>query len=157
MDILDGLLEHDAQATRDLLALCQSLSDAQWERTFDIGQGSLRDTFDHMIDSMEYWTSLMKGQPFSPHTERSIEGIARRFEIASAEFIALAKQMRDENRLDDKFVDNELQCKRTMRATIIHVTTHSMHHRAQIRVLFDLLGVEYNPFAGYALDAHPLD
>ena len=88
---------------------------------------------------------------------RSVEGISQRFETISPAFIAVSKQMRDENRLADTFVDLETgPARRTFGATIVHVTTHNMHHRAQIHIMFDLLGIEYSPFAGFAMDAYPL-
>ena len=161
MDILDRLLEHDAAATRDLLALCQALPHEQWRTTFDFGQGSLYDTLDHMIDSQEYWTSLMRGEPgpftpAPPDPARGPQSLLRRFEAVSPVFIAVSRQIRDEGRLEDTFLDIETgPARRTFGACIVHVATHNMHHRAQARVMFDLLGVEYNPIAGFAMDAHP--
>lgn len=163
LDILNHLLEHDAAATRHLLTLCQGLSEEQWQKTFEVGQGSLYGTFDHLIDSQEYWTSLMLGQPgpFCPAPAdpgRSLESLMRRFEAASPAFLAVSRQMREENRLGDTFVDTETgPARRTFGACIIHVATHSMHHRAQVRIIFDLLGVYYDPFAGFAIDAYPLE
>ena len=105
----------------------------------------------------------MQGQPgpFMPapaDPARGMEGIARRFEAISPVFLALARQIQSENRMDEMFVDYETgPARRTFGACIVHVATHNMHHRAQALVMFDLLGVKYNPFAGFALDSYPLD
>ena len=85
MNILDHLLEHDAAAIRQLLAACRGVSDGQWHQAFDFGQGGLYSTFDHSIDSMEYWTTLMQGRSwdtFTPPSDptHSTEGISQRFE-----------------------------------------------------------------------------
>lgn len=163
MDIMNHLLEHDAAATRRLLALCRDLPDEQWQKTFEFGQKSLYDTFDHLIDSQEYWTSLMLGQPgpFSPapvDPARGVESLTRRFDAMSPVLLALARRIRDEGRLGDTFVDRETgPARRTFGACIVHVATHSMHHRAQMQVMFDLLGVDYDPFGGYAIDAYALN
>ena len=63
MDILDRLLGHDAWTTRQLLLRCRELTDAQLDRPFDIGDRSLRKTFQHIIGIMEVWTDLMAGRP----------------------------------------------------------------------------------------------
>ena len=163
MDILDRLLEHDAAATRSHLLLCRDLTSEQWHRTFKFGQGSVYATFDHFLDSEEHWTALMLGQPgpFSPppsDPEHAWESLTRRFEAISVVFRAAARQMRDEGRLGEMFVDTETgPARRTFGACIVHVVTHSQHHRTQGLVLLDLLGVEYDPFAGYAIDSHSLE
>jgi uncharacterized damage-inducible protein DinB len=163
MDILDHLLEHDAEATRRQIDLCRNLTDTKWQKTFDFGQGSLYSTFDHLIDSKEYWTSLMLGQPgpFSPAPSDptySLENIECRFEAISDTFITISRKLQDEDRLSDTFVDIETgPARRTYGACIVHVATHSMHHRAQVLVMLDLLGVAYDPFAGFALDGYTVN
>jgi uncharacterized damage-inducible protein DinB len=59
MDILDRLLGHDAWTTRQLLLRCRELTDEQMDRPFDIGNRSLRQTFEHIIACMESHTDLM--------------------------------------------------------------------------------------------------
>ncbi len=163
MDILDHLLKQDADTTQHQLDLCRSLTRDQWLKTFEFGQGSLYDTFDHLIDSKEYWTSLLLGQPgpFIPaptNLERSLEAVIQRNETITPVFIAVARQLQDANRLDNLFLDTETgPARRTYGSCIAHVVTHSMHHRAQALVMFDLLGIAYNPFMGAALDSYPIE
>jgi len=162
VDILDRLVEHDADATRNLLAQCADLSDEQWHQTFAFGQGSLYHTFDHLVGSMEHWTGVMSGVEATVRPLerlRSADAMTQRFEAISPAFISVARKIRDENRLGDMFVDRFTAepALRTFGACIVHVTTHSMHHRAQVLVMFDLLRIAYDPFAGYAVDEYPLD
>ena len=163
MDILDRLLEHNTEATRRLLALCRELPDEHLQKAFEFGQKSLYSTLDHLIDSEEYWTSLMLNRPgpFTPaplDPARSVESLMRRYEAISPVFMTLSRQCRDEDRLDELFVDIETgPARRSFGACIVHVATHGMHHRAQIRVTFDLLGIEYDPFGGDPMDRHPLN
>ena len=49
MDLLDRLLGHDAWTTRELLLRCRGLGDEQLDRTFPIGHGTLRATFEHTV------------------------------------------------------------------------------------------------------------
>lgn len=95
--------------------------------------------------------------PAPPDPARSLDTLTQRFEAISPVFIALARQLRDEHRLEETFVDTETgPARRPFGSCLVHVATHSAHHRAQVRVMFDLLGVDYNPFSGAALDAFPL-
>ena len=63
LDPLDRLLGHDHWATTQLLRLSQGLTDAQLDQPFDIGHGSLREPLDHLIFIVDFWTTLMAGQP----------------------------------------------------------------------------------------------
>jgi hypothetical protein len=57
MDILDRLLGHDAWTTRQLLLRCRELTEEQLDRHFEIGDRSLRETFQHIMENMEIWTA----------------------------------------------------------------------------------------------------
>ncbi|MGC4046309.1 MAG: DinB family protein [Armatimonas sp.] len=160
MDPLDIMLLHDRQATRMVFDLCRPLGETDWDEPFPFGQGSLRATFHHFIDSMEYWMSLIAIRPFTESEDRTVEGLARRYELAADERDALAVRLRGENRWSDTFIDTQTEptpCKRTLGSWLVHSTTHNMHHRAQILVFLDQKGIPYNPFAGYAMDGYPLD
>jgi uncharacterized damage-inducible protein DinB len=163
MDILDRMLEHDALSMRYQLGLCQLLSAEQLNQVFAFGQESIYKTLDHMIDSQEFWVWLMEGNtdsfpPPPADPNHSIERIIQRYEAVCLAFDAIARSVRDESLMDDTFVDLETgPARRSFGSCILHVTTHNMHHRAQVFVMFDLLGVSYNPFAGSAIDGYPLD
>jgi hypothetical protein len=49
MDILERMLGHDAWTTHHLLERCGEPTDLQLDQQFDIGHGSLRATFEHLI------------------------------------------------------------------------------------------------------------
>ncbi|HEX5497628.1 MAG TPA: DinB family protein, partial [Thermomicrobiales bacterium] len=107
MDFLDRLLGHDRWTTARLLDLSHNLTDAQLDQPFDIGVGTLRETFEHMIFNVEAWTASMAGQPLdAPRDDRSLAALIDRHERAYETFAAFAHRMRDEQRLDDTFVDN---------------------------------------------------
>ena len=82
MDILERLLSYDAWTTRQYLALSESVADEPLDRPFDIGQGTLRQTWLHLIGNMETWTALMRGRRRAvPHLGRSTSNgaVARAF------------------------------------------------------------------------------
>src|SRR5689334_10225121 len=107
MDLLDRLLGHDRWTTARLIDLSDGLTDAQLDHDFDIGQRTLRDTFEHMIFNVEAWTASMLGQPIDrSRGDRSLAALRDRHERAYATFAAFARRTRDEQRLDDTFVDD---------------------------------------------------
>jgi uncharacterized damage-inducible protein DinB len=146
MDILDRLLGHDAWTTRQLLLRLQTLSDEQLDCRFPIGHGSLRDTFVHMIWNGEAWTDLICQRPIRPRPGPEANNIARlieRHDAAAAEFATVARRLQAEGRLDELFTDtgDEPPMMKTLGAAIVHLATHSMHHRAQALNIMRHLGM----------------
>ena len=141
MDLLDRLLGHDHWTTARLLELSRDLTDARLDQPFDIGHGTLRETFDHMTDSVAFWTGLMVEQPVNtPRDDRSIAALIERHERSYAAFASLARRLHDEQRMDDTFVDH-FAIRQELGATIIHVILHNMQHRGEALHMLQRLGV----------------
>ena len=141
MDVLDRLLEHDQWATTQLLERCRGLTDAQLDRPFDIGHGTIRATLDHQIPSLEDWTGLMTGQPVAPPRGPStVEALIEQHQRAYAAFARLARQVRDEGRLNDTFPDR-YGYPQTYGGAILMVILHNEVHRAEVVHIFARLGV----------------
>jgi uncharacterized damage-inducible protein DinB len=151
MDILDRLLGHDAWTTRQLLLRCRELTDEPLDRRFDIGDRSLRETFLHIIENMEAWTDLMAERPArkapAPHAGHSIDGLLLRLSLAAKDLADVSRRIRDEGRLDQMVLDRlaEPPAAKPLGGTIVHVITHSMHHRAQALYIMEQLGLTELP------------
>lgn len=148
MDLLDRFLGHDAWTTRRLLLYCRELSPEQLRQRFDIGHGTLQETLVHMIRNIEVWTDLLYGRPVQPVPEPreeadSVEGLIRRLDKAAADFGAIARQLTGEGRLDDLWTDvlDNPPTQKTYGGTIVHLITHSMHHRGEVLHMLERLGV----------------
>ncbi len=143
MDLLDRMVGHDRWATTLFLEKSRQLSDAQLDQQFDIGQGSLRETFDHMISVVDSWTRQMIGQPEPPPREErpSIAELIERHERNSAFFADVSRRARDEQRLEDTFTDS-FGYQQTLGGTIVHVILHNAQHRAEARHILERLGVD---------------
>jgi uncharacterized damage-inducible protein DinB len=151
MDLLDRLLEHDRWATTHLLELCRGLTDAQFDRAFDIGHQTLRTTFEHMIFNVEFWTGLMTGQLFdAQRDDRSLAALIDRHERSYATFATLARRVRDEERLEDTFVDH-FDTHMTFGGAIIHVVLHNAEHRSEALHILERLGVPDLPEVDHGL------
>jgi uncharacterized damage-inducible protein DinB len=152
MDILDRLLGHDTWTTRQLLLRCRELSDEQLDRKFDIGDRSLRATFEHLIACMESHTDLMLGRTTEePHREdESIGGMLTRLTLVAKDFAEFATRVEREGRADEMCTNSEKTGKWPLGSVIAHLITHSMHHRAQVMYIMEQLGVQ-NVIEGDAL------
>jgi uncharacterized damage-inducible protein DinB len=148
MDILDRLLGHDAWTTGEMLRGCHGLSDEELDRDFDIGHCTLRRTFLHVVRNMEVWTDLIAGRPVRADRGAidegcSVDGLLARLDVVAPQLAEIATRLRDEGRLDERWLDHLDEPPRTKSygGAITHVLTHSMHHRAQILYLMRRLGV----------------
>src|SRR6266567_602782 len=103
MTILDRLLGHDAWTTRQLLLRCRELSAEQMTRKFDIGDRSLRETFEHLIVCMESHTDLLLGRAdyLAYRDDESIDGMLARLTIVAKDFGEFAVRVDRVGRADD--------------------------------------------------------
>jgi uncharacterized damage-inducible protein DinB len=145
LDLLDRLLEHDRWATDQLLDLSRGLTDAQLDQEFDVGHRSLRATFEHMIVNIAFWTALMDERPVdAPQEDHSLAALSERHERSYATFATLARQLRDEQRLDETFVDH-YAARKSFGGTIIHVVLHNAEHRTEALHILERLGLSEVP------------
>jgi uncharacterized damage-inducible protein DinB len=151
MDLLDRLLGHDHWATARLLDLSRGLTDAQLDQPFDVGHRTLRATFEHMIFNVAFWTAVMAGQPVdAQRDDRSLAALTERHERSYAAFAALARRVRDEQRLDDTFVDH-FGGRMTFGGAIVHVVLHDAEHRSEALHILERLGVPDLPEVDHGL------
>src|SRR5215212_949165 len=103
MTILDRLLSHDAWTTRQLLLRCQSLSDAQMQREFDIDNKSLSATLGHLIGAMEFHTDRLLGRPIteSYREDTAVNGLLLRLTAVAKDFAAFATNVERAGREDE--------------------------------------------------------
>ena len=152
MTLLDRLLGHDAWTTRQMLLLCKPLPNAQLDARFDMSHGSVRSTFLHIIRNMEAWTDVMSGRPIRPKRDdeqgqRSVDGMLKRLDFAARDLASFAKDVEARNAWDEVWHDptDEAEPEKTYGGTIVHLITHSMHHRGQLIFMMRKLGVANIP------------
>ena len=150
MDMLDRLLGHDAWTTDQLLQRCRELTPTQLTQSFDIGHEGLKATLEHMIGNVEVWTDLMAGtlgNDGSAPTGNDIESLIRRHKVGYARVAALARQIRDADKINDMWTDvlDQPPTEKTYGGTILHVITHNMHHRGEVLHMLARLGLTHLP------------
>lgn len=140
MDLLDQLLEHDRWATAYLLSLCRDLTDEQLDQPFDIGHKTLRETLGHFVLNVDFWMGLMTGQPIEyQRTDNTLDTLIADSERSYETFAAFARQMRDEQRLDDIYIDH-YEVKKSFGGTILMVILHNTEHRSEVVHILARLG-----------------
>jgi uncharacterized damage-inducible protein DinB len=144
MTLLDRLLGHDAWTTRQLLLASRPLTDAQLDHEFDLGYKSLRVTFGHILRNMEAWSDQIAGRPVRPRIEgtQTVDALLARLDGAANDLARAARAVEERGALDEP---SEGEDPRSRGATILHVITHSMHHRAQVIAMLHRLGVPNVP------------
>ena len=148
MDLLDRLLQHDAWTTGQLLRRAAELTDEQLDRRFDIGHGSVRATFEHIIFNMEAWSSLMAGrEPLPIDRSQSVPAFTRRLDAAASILSRVAREVAARDGWDETWLDvlDDPPARKTYGGAVAHVITHSMHHRAQLLWMFRQLGLQGLP------------
>ena len=132
MDILERLMQHDDWGTISLLELSQKLTDDQLDQEFDIGHRSLRATLEHIVYNTEFWTSVMNGQvtTYRQRCDSSVNDLIQRHRITYSTFQTFARNVHDEQRLDETFIDHH-GGQMTFGGAIVHVILHSAEHRTE--------------------------
>ncbi len=155
-DPLDILLAHDAWGTRLLLDHCRPFSREQFHRRFEIGPGSLHDTFTHVVGAIRRWSDRLAGRPLRPalmfiperpdiaydSAERTVEQLIDLHSQAAADIAAIARDVRAGTGLASTIAldwpaggaegGGMKRYTFTRGAVFVHVCTHGVHHRAQI-------------------------
>jgi uncharacterized damage-inducible protein DinB len=156
MDILERLLAHNSWTIGRLIEQSSDLTNAQLDQEFDIGLRTVRATIDHIIDCIEWWTDLMNGLPRRSFEHlgadpMTLEGFNKRLEMVAAEFALIARERQTSGRLDEKWtVRDDQPTAFSYGTTVVHVITHSAHHRSQWMYMLKCLGVP-NVIMGDAL------
>ena len=160
MEVLDRLLDHDGWATSDLLGRCRVLTDTQLDQAFDIGHRTLRATFDHYIPNVAFWAGLMAGplagEPIGAGSIGTLIADRERVDRANGQstidsliavhergydlFARVARQARDEGRLDDTFFDDS-GYPFAYGGAVLMVILHNEGHRTEIVHILSRLGV----------------
>jgi len=142
------LLAHDRWANNHLFNACKTLTSEQFNQVFEMGTGSLCSNLVHNLGAMQGWTDVLKETPSRPRLEekgRSLDEIIELHDPTSDAFEAAALV-----RPFDTVIHRE-RGERTYTFTVggilTHVTTHSMHHRAQCLNMLRQHGVDALPMS----------
>ncbi len=145
MDQNDRLFGHDRGMTAHYLELCKNLTDEQWDREFDVGLRSIRITFDHINEAVDFWMGWMTGVPNHREAKRKpYEQLVAEHHAGYDRFEAFARGIIADGRLDETFEDH-WKVRHSYGASILHVIMHGQTHRTEILHMLHRLGIEDLP------------
>lgn len=146
-DLAGILLAHSRAADRELFEACRGLSEAQLDQPFAMGPGSIRAILMHNIGAVQVWADAYAERPrrgwLPDEGSKPLSELERLAEAAHDEWAEIAGKYPLDTVLSR---ERDGRTQRFTRAHIIaHVTTHSIHHRAQAINMLRQLGVEKRP------------
>lgn len=142
-DPVETMLAHNAWANRQMIEACAAISDAQLDREFPMGLGTLRKTMTHILGAMRGWTDVLAKQPARERLETNAP-------IGVREWRELVDPTASELRAAAHSgpMDEVLHAERAGQSyafvrshVVVHITTHGAHHRAQCLNMLRQLGV----------------
>lgn len=145
-DPLTILLKHDRWATENMLNTCEALTQEQFHQPFEMGPGSLHNELNHILGAMQGWGDLLAGREQRRRVEEDQRTVAELKELHTKladELEQLASQHSPEEIVSGARAGKSYSF--TRGGVLTHVTTHSMHHRAQCLNMLRQLGVEPLP------------
>lgn len=152
MDITDRLIDHDVWLTRRMLEKAKHLTDEQLDAPvatprnplpFESAEGTLREALNRLVFTKEVWLAAVGHRPYPEDQDKSIAGMLARLDGAFLEFAEVVRQVRDENRWDEMFVDTSCDPHEQFSygGMIAHVITFSAFRRSAALKNLETLGV----------------
>ncbi len=151
------LLGHTRWANARVLTACQPLTEAQFHQRFDIGPGTLHDTMTHVIGATFRWADRIAQRPLrpsiegrtshtdtSPMTRRTPQELLTLNAQACADFDAVVEAVRPLLAEVRTWTLGGETYRFNVAASIIHISNHGMHHRAQCMNMLKRLGHPVN-------------
>jgi len=142
------LLAHDRWANAQLYDACRPLTKDQLHHTFEMGTGSLHNNLVHNLGAMRGWTDVLNEAEFRPRIEENTYTLEEIIELQDPTATAFAQAVLAAP--FDRILTPDFRGKSytfTAGGILTHVTTHSMHHRAQCLNMLRQLGVEKLPMS----------
>lgn len=142
------LLDFEDWATHRMFDACDSLTDLHLDQEFEMGLGTLRRTMVHNINAMVGWTGVLNATPpdFTPEITEGNPTIDRLRE-GHVQAMAAFRDAVSAGPFSEVLAPERkgTAYRFTRGGILVHVTTHSMHHRAQCLNMLRHLGVETQP------------
>jgi len=138
-----AMLAHNEWANDRIIHACTPLTDAQLDREFAMGVGTLRKTLTHTIAAMRLWSDrlgLGEVRPWLDTPDLTPAALADLNRASSAELRRTAFAGPMDEIIEVRRADQVWRYPRSH--LIVHIATHGMHHRAQCLNMLRQLGAD---------------
>ena len=139
MDLLIKLVEHHVWLVGQILDRADRLTDDQLDAPIEVSvegiddDPTLRSLLSRLVGQMDMWNASMdsRGYDFDVERNESLRSIRARLDVAGPAFLGRAREVADENRLDETFVDATCRPPEvfTYGGMLGHVLTFAAHRR----------------------------
>ena len=139
MDLLTKLVEHHVWLVGEIVDRAGRLTEEQLDAPIEVSvegiddDPTLRSLLSRLVGQMDMWNAAMESRAYDFEVERneSLRSIRARLDVAGPAFLAHAREVIDERRLDETFVDATCVPPEvfTYGGMVGHVLTFAAHRR----------------------------
>jgi AraC-like DNA-binding protein len=149
MNLLTAMVEHHIWLTGEMIARAERLTDEQLDKPIELSvdedQQTIRTLLSRLVGQMGMWNAAMANRDYdwSVEEHESVESLRRRLAEEGSTYLAHVRQVCEEGRLDDTFVDALCEPAEvfTYGGMIAHVLTFAAHRRTLVALALDAAGI----------------
>jgi AraC-like DNA-binding protein len=139
-DLVEKMVEHHIWLTGEMVRLAERLTDEQLDAPVlvevDDDEQTLRSLLSRLVGQMGMWNAAMATRDYdwSVEEHESVSSMRRRLAIEGPRYLAHVREVRDQGRLDDTFVDAICEQAEvfTYGGMVAHVLTFAAYRRTLV-------------------------
>jgi hypothetical protein len=149
MNLLTAMVEHHIWLTGEMIARAERLTDEQLDKPIELSvdedQQTIRTLLSRLVGQMGMWNAALANRDYdwSVEEHEPVESLRRRLAEEGPTYLAHVRQVCDEGRLDDTFVDALCEPAEvfTYGGMVAHVLTFAAHRRTLVALALDAAGI----------------
>ena len=150
MNLLTSMVEHHVWLTGEMVACAARLSDEQLDEPIEISVDdepqTIRTLLSRLVGQMGMWNAALANREYDWSVEQheALDSLRRRLAEEGPTYLAHVREVCDQGRLDDTFVDALCEPAEvfTYGGMIAHVLTFAAHRRCLVVMALDKHGVK---------------
>lgn len=149
MDLLVKMVEHHISLTGELVAYAARLDDERLDELIELNvdddRQTIRSLLSRLVGQMGMWNAALANREYdwSVEEHESVDSLRRRLAVEGPAYLSAVREVVDESRLDDTFVDALCEPAEvfTYGGMIAHVLTFAAHRRTLVVLALDKHGI----------------
>ena len=149
MNLLTAMVEHHIWLTGEMIARAARLTDEQLDKPIELSvdedQQTIRSLLSRLVGQMGMWNAALANRDYDWSVEQHepVVSLRRRLAEEGPTYLAHVRQVCEEGRLDDTFVDALCEPAEvfTYGGMVAHVLTFAAHRRTLVALALDAAGI----------------
>lgn len=149
MDLLVKMVEHHIWLTGELVKYAARLDDERLDELIELNvdddRQTIRSLLSRLVGQMGMWNAALANREYdwSVEEHESVDSLRRRLAVEGPAYLSAVREVVDESRLDDTFVDALCEPAEvfTYGGMIAHVLTFAAHRRTLVVLALDKHGI----------------